>query len=85
MILGMDFLQAFSIDICNSSKTVAWNGVSTPFKPPETFDRQTSIDAMLTTLLSAENDDNLDYKSKSSASLFMNSASQETLPSNNSM
>jgi hypothetical protein len=84
MILGMAFLQAFSIDICNSSKTVAWKGVSTPFKPPETFDQQTSIDAMLTTLLSAKNDDNLGYKSKSSTSLFRTSTILETLPSNTS-
>jgi hypothetical protein len=62
-----------------------WNGVSILFKPPEIFDRQTSVDAMLKTLVSAENDDNLGYKSKSSASLFMNSASQETLPSNTSI
>jgi hypothetical protein len=64
MILGRDSLQALSIDIYNSSKTVVWNGVSIPFKPPDYFDRQTSIDAMLTTLVSAENDDNLGYKPK---------------------
>jgi hypothetical protein len=81
----MDFLQAFCIDICNLSKTVVWNSVSIPFKPPDYFAQQTSIDAMLPTLVSAEDDDNLGYKSKSSASLFMNSASQETLPSNTSI
>jgi hypothetical protein len=64
MILGTDFLQALSIDIYNSSKTVVWNGVSIPFKPPNYFDRQTSINVMLEALVSAENDDNLGYKSK---------------------
>ena len=64
IILGMDFLQAISIDICNSSKTVLWNGVSVPFKSPDYFYRQTSIDAMLETLVSTEDDDNLGYKSK---------------------
>jgi hypothetical protein len=63
MILGMDFLQALGIDIHNSSKTIVWNGVSIPFKSPDYFYQQTSIDAMLEVMVTVD-DENLGYKSK---------------------
>jgi hypothetical protein len=83
LILGMDLLQALCIDICNSSKSVVWNGVSIPFKSPFYFNKQTSLDVMFETLR-VEDDDHLGYKSKSSASPFMNSVTPKTLPNNKS-
>ena len=61
VILGMDLMQVLGIDICCSTKTVAWNDLIIPFRPSNYFD------SAATTLTFVAEDDPLDEDTASKA------------------